>query len=210
MVRPLLDVHPSRKLSAEHRAKISMAVIGRKKTEEHRLKISRSMIGKKRSEAVKFKISEGMMGNKSAFGRKVSNETRERLRKANTGKRHSEDTKRKLSLLMKGRNSGSDHYLWKGGSKNRERNRIMESYEYRTWRKEVFERDDYTCQECGRRGGDLNADHIKPFALYPDLRFDVDNGRTLCVGCHRKTPTYGFGAIFRNVNTVSVLSEVAV
>ena len=69
---------------------------------------------------------------------------------------------------------------------------IRRGVQYKEWRKAVFERDDYTCQECGAMGVRLNADHIKPFALYPDLRFDVANGRTLCVECHRKTPTYGF------------------
>ena len=65
--------------------------------------------------------------------------------------------------------------------------------EYATWRRYVFARDDYSCQICGLRGGRLNADHIIPYALRPDLALDIDNGRTLCVICHRKTPTWGQG-----------------
>lgn len=65
--------------------------------------------------------------------------------------------------------------------------------EYRDWRTAVFKRDNWTCQDCGQHGGTLNADHIKPQSLYPDLRFTVSNGRTLCRPCHKKTPTWGIG-----------------
>lgn len=54
-----------------------------------------------------------------------------------------------------------------------------------------FMRDDYTCQKCQVRGGKLNADHIKPWALYPELRYAIDNGRTPCLNCHRQTDTWG-------------------
>ena len=59
------------------------------------------------------------------------------------------------------------------------------------WRKAVFERDNYTCQECGVRGVEIQADNIKPFKYFPELRWVLSNGRTLCVPCHRKTDTYG-------------------
>lgn len=55
------------------------------------------------------------------------------------------------------------------------------------WRKDVFERDNYTCQFCGIRGAKLEADHIKPFAYFPELRYKLSNGRTLCRKCHDKT-----------------------
>ncbi len=74
--------------------------------------------------------------------------------------------------------------------------RFKNSKGHKEWRTSVFERDNYTCQDCGIRSGNgkrvnLNADHIKPYALYPDLRLDVSNGKTLCVPCHYKTDTYG-------------------
>ena len=83
--------------------------------------------------------------------------------------------------------SGKNHWNWKGGISPR----MLNTPEYKLWRKSVFERDDYTCQFCGQRGGNLEADHIKPWSLYPELRFAIDNGRTLCIDCHRKTDTYG-------------------
>jgi len=42
----------------------------------------------------------------------------------------------------------------------------MSTTEYIDWRKSVFERDDYTCCECGKQGGTLNAHHIKPVFLF--------------------------------------------
>lgn len=82
------------------------------------------------------------------------------------------------------------HNFWQGG-KTAQRDRIRNSVEYKIWRTSVFQRDDYTCRKCKIRGGYLQADHIKPFAHYPDLRFSLSNGRTLCIDCHRKTPTWG-------------------
>lgn len=87
------------------------------------------------------------------------------------------------------RNLGEKSHFWKGGVTN-ENKIIRASLEYRKWRELVFERDDYTCQFCNKRGGKIQADHIKPFAFHPELRFEISNGRTLCIDCHMKTDTY--------------------
>lgn len=58
------------------------------------------------------------------------------------------------------------------------------------WRLAVLVRDGYCCVFCGSKE-DLEADHIKPKFLYPDLKYEVSNGRTLCNPCHKNTPTYG-------------------
>ena len=76
--------------------------------------------------------------------------------------------------------------------------RLRNSKKYKNWRKLIWERDDYTCQICKQRGGKLNADHIKSWAKYPELRFELSNGRTLCVDCHRKTDTWGMKAIYQS------------
>jgi len=69
--------------------------------------------------------------------------------------------------------------------------RIRYSKRMDNWRKAIFERDNYTCQFCKVRGGYLEADHIKPFAYFEELRFELINGRTLCKQCHKQTDTYG-------------------
>ena len=84
---------------------------------------------------------------------------------------------------------------WRGG-RTTIHERARKSTEYKLWRKAVFERDNYTCIWCDDRqkAGHkviLHADHIKPFAYFPALRFAIDNGRTLCFDCHKKTETYG-------------------
>jgi hypothetical protein len=94
---------------------------------------------------------------------------------------------------------GIKNWAWKGGV-TPENMRIRKSIDIREWRKSVFARDNWTCQECGQRGGELQADHIKPFSLFPEERFNLDNGRTLCKKCHQKTDTFAGRALkFKNL-----------
>lgn len=67
--------------------------------------------------------------------------------------------------------------------------KIRSSPEYAQWRRSVFERDNYRCVACNAKG-DLHADHIKPFAYFPELRIELSNGRALCPPCHALTDTY--------------------
>lgn len=85
--------------------------------------------------------------------------------------------------------SGENNLKWRGGI-TPENVRIRTSIEYRLWREAVFARDNWTCQKCGQRGGNLFAHHIKSFSKFPETRFAIDNGDTLCIKCHEKTPNY--------------------
>lgn len=92
------------------------------------------------------------------------------------GKKHSIETRKIMSVRAKENNVKTT------GSAERRR----KSLEYTIWRTSVFERDNYTCQKCGERGGVLQSHHKKQYQYHPDLRFDLNNGVTLCKKCHQK------------------------
>lgn len=100
-------------------------------------------------------------------------------------KKYSAEELRRRSESRKGEKNPQ----WKGGVTPKHR-AIRTSKEYKNWRTAVFVRDDYSCQGCGTRGGHLHAHHLKAFSLFPELIFEVSNGQTLCVPCHKKTPDY--------------------
>lgn len=127
------------------------------------------------------------------LGHKHSEETKQRIALKKIGKKHSIATRLKMSLSH---GIGKNNSHWEGG-KTDTNNMIRNSIEYRLWRESVFLRDNYTCLWCGKRGVKLNADHIKPFAYYPELRFALDNGRTLCEKCHETTDSFK-GNVVRN------------
>jgi len=127
------------------------------------------------------KISESLKGHE------VSDKTREKLSDIHSGKEpwNKNLTAEESEKVAQQGSSEEEHWNWKGG-KSRERNRLRQTPKYKEWRTQVFERDSYTCQECGQKGGELNAHHIKEFSEHEDLRFDTDNGKTLCKECHEE------------------------
>lgn len=82
--------------------------------------------------------------------------------------------------------SGENHPWWKGGIAN-ERNKIRNANKRRfdKWREMVLIRNNYSCQKCGSKK-DVMAHHISPVRKSTDGWFDVENGGTLCRGCHSK------------------------
>lgn len=94
---------------------------------------------------------------------------------------------------------------------------IRNSVYMERWRKLVFDRDNYTCQLCGIRSGNgsaviLNAHHIKKFSNNENIRFDINNGITLCYNCHSSITwkEYDFEDIFVNMlnNNTSKDSDI--
>jgi 5-methylcytosine-specific restriction endonuclease McrA len=83
--------------------------------------------------------------------------------------------------------SGSNHPNWRNDKlyEDRVKERLLDGY--KKWRTEVFERDKYTCKCCGDdKGGNLEAHHKNAWDKFPEQRFDIDNGVTLCMNCHKE------------------------
>jgi len=163
-------------LSEEHKKKISDGQIGKQVTEETKRKISEAQIGKsipleqreKMREAKKrFYDNGGVNPNK---GKHLSDEVRRKISDTNR-----EKFKKEMSL----RGEPVDE------SYSSETKRLRTSVEYRIWREGVFQRDGYACIWCGHEH-DLEADHIQLWSTHPELRFSIDNGRTLCRSCHQR------------------------
>ena len=159
--------------SLEWCQKISAAKKGQTLTAEHRQKLS--VAGR---------------------GRKLAPRTPEHCQRISAAKKGYKlgpptlEHRQNLSEATKASIARGTHNSYQGGLTSG-RAQLQNTFEYKEWRRQIYERDDYTCQICGQHGGNLNADHIKPIRLYPELALDLENGRTLCVGCHRQTDTYG-------------------
>ncbi len=147
-------------------------------TEEDREWQRQNNLGKKQTAQHKAKIAASMKGKQNCLGHRPSEEHRRAL----------------ADYWAQNREKHNNYVDGKGFERTSERIADMGRIEYRLWREKVFTRDNWTCVLCGERGGKLHADHIKPYNLHPELRYDLTNGRTLCVPCHHKQPTHGSGS----------------
>lgn len=181
-----------KKNTKEHNLKVSIALKGKKKplrTEEHNRKISLSKIGcaswnkgKKLSLKHRKNLSISHIGQSFLKGRKFP----ERC-----GENHPMWGKKNISI------TGVLNRSWKGGITSLTK-KIRASARSIIWRDKIFQRDDWTCQNCKEKGGKLNADHIKEFSIIfqenkikslddaykCDELWDLNNGKTLCKECH--------------------------
>ena len=216
-----------RKISEKTREKLRLCHIGYVPTPEQRRKISESERGSNHYNFGKHRTKEVIEKlRKANTGKKASEETKKKMseslkgRKAwNKGIPLTLEMKKKISNALKGHNvpisarikasermKGDKCPFWRGGVSSQSQI-IHQSMEYKRWRKSVFIRDDYVCQSCGQTGGYLEAHHLKSFSEYPELRFIVENGQTLCKSCHGKTDNYGSKNRANGLPTKPVLVE---
>lgn len=191
------------KQTEETKAKIRAASIGRKHTAEARAKIRQAQTGRSASEATRAKMSTAQRG------RRQTPASIEKMRQAKLGKSRSPATIAKLrATALKIAKRGAHSHLWRGGVHLLHRGlnwAIRGLFEYEHWRRQVFLRDNFTCQGCGAVGTMFNAHHIKQFQAIVDRYsvttleqakacaplWDVDNGVTLCKACHQQVHKKG-------------------
>jgi len=169
--------------------------LGKKHTTEYKRKMALALSGKanprydiKLDKELKDKISKSIKKFYEKYGTDHLKGKRPKTSETLKGHKVSKKTKEKISEKAKLR-VGPKSSNWKGGVTPLNK-KIRNSKDYQIWRKQVFQRDNYTCQICGKRGGYLEAHHIKPFRDYPELRFDINNGITYCIYCHSKSDNY--------------------
>lgn len=99
---------------------------------------------------------------------------------------HTEEGKRNISKAKRESNKDKMPNILSKVKRGLSR-KVNQSFQWKDWRKSVFERDNYTCMECGVRGGYLEPHHIIPLRKDRSLLFTIRNGITLCRPCHKKT-----------------------
>jgi len=135
-------------------------------------------LGRKLSEEHKEKISQGLLGNKNRLGIKHTEEERERIRQRTL--------KRPQFLYYWLGKTGEGTPNWKG-EKCKERQQRNDSA-YSNWVRKVKKRDGNTCQLKDRNCSGYNVvHHIKGWERYPELRYKITNGITLCQAHHPRT-----------------------
>jgi len=109
----------------------------------------------------------------------------------NLGKKMPPSAGEKISAFRRGNFTGERNPNWRGGKGPKDQKERC-SYKSKEWSKAVRERDKHACTQCGVTGVKLHAHHIKPWKHHPELRYDVENGLTVCQPCHQELHNFRF------------------
>lgn len=178
-----------RKHSKETKEKMSKTRI--KLIQEGKIKLWNKGLNYKQLKPTSIKTKENI--SKRLTGRKLSKTHIENLKKSHKGQKA-------WNKGVVGLFTGEKSSNWKGG-KTKIRLLIPSLAQYRAWRSKIFERDNWTCQTCHKRGCYLEAHHIKRLSVLIDQNnlktskdciscdelWDISNGVTLCKDCHNLT-----------------------
>lgn len=206
--RTISEALTGRTLSKEHKAKVIQNFVATRELQmlngvSEKEKLRLASIKPDRTGVPHSAETKALMREK-ALGRKNSPEAIRKMSETRTGNPLYSGENHPLYGKSRDDMKGDKNPNWTGGLSSLHRGYRRVS-RYKEWRTKCYERDDYTCQSCKAHNIELNVDHIKPFALIIkenniqtieqlygcEELWSLDNGRTLCISCHRQTPTYG-------------------
>jgi endogenous inhibitor of DNA gyrase (YacG/DUF329 family) len=98
---------------------------------------------------------------------------------------HSNEIKNKISISRKGKACGVNNPSYNPNLTDEDREERRKNLKYTNWRKEVFERDNYTCQITQIRGCRLVVHHLNSFHSDKEHRTDINNGITVSYEIHK-------------------------
>ena len=78
------------------------------------------------------------------------------------------------------------HNIRQNKNLSNERSKFNSSKKWAKTRNLVFERDNYTCSNCKKRGTYIECHHLFSYKNYPEKKLDVNNLVTICYTCHKK------------------------
>jgi hypothetical protein len=194
-----------KKMSQEQKAKIRESNLGKERSLETRKKMSISMIGARRrlgtktSDKARKRMSEAQRAISQRKGSYIVKQCAECMAQME-GKKSVINKKKFCGVgCRNSARTGERSWAWKGGITPLTK-QIRHCFKSRQWRSDIFARDDFTCVLCGERGGEINADHYPVLfseifqnnkitsleeALICEEFWNINNGRTLCVPCHK-------------------------
>lgn len=139
-------------------------------------------------------------------GKEWSEESKAKMSQSHKGKTLSEEHREKIELAQRRRVQEGTHNMYISDRTKLAKKQERNDSSYKEWRMSVYKRDNFICrmknQDCSGR---IIAHHILGWASYPELRYEVNNGITLCQDHHplRRSEEKRLESLFRKLVSVS-------
>ena len=178
--KKISDALSGRKMNTKTKQAILLANKGARRSVESRKRMSNAQKGRIYSEETKQRLRALRLGTK------LSESHKEALRQGRLSTPHSPETKLKMSLMKKGKPvpwaTGKNHWRWIADrTQIKTGDRFLNDPLQKGWRKAVKDRDSWSCRIADNNcDGRLEAHHILTWKEYPELRYEINNGITLC------------------------------
>lgn len=160
------------------------------------------------------KLSHNEKSRATQFKKDAHPSPQTEFRKGHTpwakGKIPSAETRVRMSENVANRKRGFQHYLWIEDRTQLKKDNRRGDSAYGEWRKQTWTRDNFKCRIADENcSGKIEAHHILGWAEYPELRYQLNNGITLCHAHHprRRAEEKRLIPTFQELVSMSVSSK---